>query len=77
MCQHFQVDEQRNDQINANELIPSGGSEFISQEREATKLYFEKFRHKEFLLSQKTKGLLSFVTQNAYQKQQDEFMQEV
>ncbi len=51
--------------IFSNEIQLARGAELTSIEKDAIKMYFEKFQHKQFMLHH-AQALPSFVTQNAY-----------
>ena len=62
--------------ISANEIQVVPGKELTSHEKDATDQYHDRFKSKEFFLSE-AQDLPSFVTQNAYEREQSSFMKTV
>lgn len=67
---------QNSDVMIGNDIHISPGDDLQSAEKEASLMYFERFKYKDFLISH-TEGLPSFVVENSYKKEEEAFTSKV
>lgn len=61
------------DAVTSNDVVLAPGKELTSVSRDAIEMYYNQFKHSEFLLNH-AEGLPEFVTQNAYAKEESSFL---